>query len=236
MAKHHGGDWLSHTHFLCFLLNTQPKDTNTHDGRHTHSPLMRIRGNGWSTAYCRHELRRPGYIFSKENKISEAPLQQENTPDTQTLLLCALNANESGDLGTSDKSPSVLVYAARRLVKLGWCMFHMTRIQTALAGEILTRSNNLHNRQLSFQVNGWKWWIEMQYQFELFSERYHRFAHIKCLKRCKYRGKTWFIYYKLDPETSKDCLSASKVWWWWFIYYTYYLLCKTDTFTFFFHF
>lgn len=201
-----GGLALSHTLPLLSPKHTaqRRKHTRLQTHTHTHTPTMRIRG--WSAAYCRRELQRPAYIFSRENKISETPLQQENTPDTQTLLLllCALNANESGDLGTSDKSPSVLVYAARRLLKLGWCMFHMTRIQTALAGEILTKSNNLHNRQLSFQVNGWKWWMEMQYQLEISSEWYHQFT------------ETWFIYYKLDPETAEDCQNALKGWWWQF--------------------
>ena len=81
MAKHHGGDWhsLSHTSLLS-LLNTQPTDTQicrhicmrTHT--HTHTHTLRIRGTGWSTAYCRHELHHPGYIFSRGNKLSEAPL------------------------------------------------------------------------------------------------------------------------------------------------------------------
>lgn len=111
---------------FCSLLNTQPMVTQTHKQMHTYT--TRIRGTGWSTAYCKHELHRPGYIFSRGNKISEAPLRQENTPVTQMPQLPALNLNESGDLVASTKSPSVLLNAADSMLKLGMDMRHVTCI------------------------------------------------------------------------------------------------------------
>lgn len=95
MAIHHGGDWhsLSCTSPFLSLKHTAHRHTNiqpqTHAHEHTRTNTPRIRGAGWSTAYCRQEPHRPGYIFRSGNKISETlSLTRKHTCQSNAVNLC----------------------------------------------------------------------------------------------------------------------------------------------------